>query len=58
MDLNNNTIHTVNKEPVVNTQSKELPSGVMSDAKNGFMGEDMGVHGRMGDYSGGVTNEE
>lgn len=55
MNLDNNTIHTVNKEPVANTQKKEMPA---HGIEFGFMGEDMGVNGRMGDYSSGVTNEE
>lgn len=58
MDLDNKTIHTVGNEPTKNTQTKELPSGVMTDGKTGFMGEDMGPKGKMGDYSAGVSNEE
>lgn len=55
MDLENKTIHTTNQEPVVNTQTKELPA----HAKEfGFMGEDMGKDGRMGNYAAGVTNKE
>lgn len=58
MNTDNNDNATVNHEPVKNTQTKEMPSGVMSDAKNGFVGEDMGPKGRMGNYAAGVTNEE
>lgn len=55
MDLNNKTIHTVNHEPTKNTQTKEKPAHA---DEFGYMGEDAGVNGRMGDYSKGVTNEE
>lgn len=56
MDLENKTIHTVGHEPLMNGQTKELPPKI--DPGSGFMGEDMGVKGRMGDYSAGVTNKE
>lgn len=56
MDLNNKTIHTVGHEPVINTQATPLPPH--SDPASGFMGEDLGVNGRMGDVSKRVTNKE
>lgn len=55
MDTSNKTIHTVNQESVKNTQVKEKPAHADDF---GYMGEDMGANGRMGDYSRGVTNEE
>lgn len=58
MNLENKTIHTVGHPPALNTQKTPLPKGVYEDAKNGFMGQDLGVNGRMGDVSKGVTNEE
>lgn len=58
MDLTNDNKIKSFQEPTHNTQVQPLPKGVMSDAKNGYMGADTGVNGRMGDYSSGVTNNE
>lgn len=56
MDLNNNDNATVNHEPMNMGKVKPLPSH--SDPASGFMGEDMGVNGRMGDYSKPLAKEE
>lgn len=45
MDLDNKTKHTVNHEPLHNTQVGPTPAH--TDPKEGFVGEDLGVNGRM-----------
>lgn len=56
MDLENTTIHTVNHEPINTGKVKPMPPH--SDPSAGFMGENMGVNGRMGDYSSPLAKEE
>ncbi len=55
MDLSNNDKATVSYPPINTGKVKPMPAHA---SEQQFMGEDMGVKGRMGDYSTPLAKEE